>query len=195
MGSSSSSRFAPPLSSFARCTRFRSPPDSEPTFCCWSRPLKLNHDTYARDATVRFPRVTSSCPSRDLLPHRFVRIELAGLIDVPQLDGFTNGERAGIWLFVAGQHAEHRRLPRTVRTDHTDNAARRQVERQLVHQHAIAVSLADGVSLDHDVAEPGPGGDVRSGPSRASASGLQTTAARRNSDAPCPWLVGPRGDI
>ena len=45
VGSSSSSRLAPPRRSFARCTRLRSPPDSVPTLRCWSLPRKLNHET------------------------------------------------------------------------------------------------------------------------------------------------------
>ena len=32
-------------STLARCTRLRSPPESTPTFFCWSEPLKLNDAT------------------------------------------------------------------------------------------------------------------------------------------------------
>src|SRR5467141_137508 len=42
VGSSSNSTLAPDLSILARCTRLRSPPESWPTFFCWSAPLKLN---------------------------------------------------------------------------------------------------------------------------------------------------------
>src|SRR6266581_7058165 len=60
---SSSSRTLPPLaSSFARCTRLRSPPERSPTRFCWSPPLKLNHDTYWREFTSRLPRTMLSAP-------------------------------------------------------------------------------------------------------------------------------------
>ena len=45
VGSSSSRTLAPDLSILARCTRLRSPPESWPTFFCWSGPLKLNQPT------------------------------------------------------------------------------------------------------------------------------------------------------
>src|SRR5579883_2783957 len=41
VGSSSRRTLAPDLSILARCTRLRSPPESVPTFFCWSAPLKL----------------------------------------------------------------------------------------------------------------------------------------------------------
>src|SRR5690348_15552923 len=62
VGSSSSSRLLPFLSSLARWTRLRSPPDSVPTLRCCPAPLKLNHDTYARDATFFLPSSISSLP-------------------------------------------------------------------------------------------------------------------------------------
>ena len=38
-------QIAPSFSIFARWTRLRSPPESWPTFFCWSPPLKLNAPT------------------------------------------------------------------------------------------------------------------------------------------------------
>jgi hypothetical protein len=55
--------------------------------------------------------------------------------------------------FDAGHHAEQRRLPRTVRSDHADDAAARQRERQIVHQQQIAVGLAHAAGLDDQIAE------------------------------------------
>mmetsp|Transcript_29408 Transcript_29408/g.75018 ORF Transcript_29408/g.75018 Transcript_29408/m.75018 type:complete len:214 (-) Transcript_29408:1421-2062(-) len=63
VGSSSSSRLPLCLSVLARCSRLRSPPDSCPTFFCWSRPLKLYQEQYARVGTERPDRSTSSLPS------------------------------------------------------------------------------------------------------------------------------------
>jgi hypothetical protein len=45
VGSSSSSTLAPDLKILARWTRLRSPPDSVPTFFCWSLPAKLKRAT------------------------------------------------------------------------------------------------------------------------------------------------------
>ena len=42
----------PRRSSFARWTRFRSPPERLATFFSWSGPLKLNDATYARAGTL-----------------------------------------------------------------------------------------------------------------------------------------------
>ena len=39
-------------SSLARCRRLRSPPESLPTFFCWSEPLKLKPAAYAREFIV-----------------------------------------------------------------------------------------------------------------------------------------------
>ena len=60
VGSSRSSRLPPLLSSLARWTRFRSPPESLPTFFSWSGPLKLNWATYARAGTLRLPSTIGS---------------------------------------------------------------------------------------------------------------------------------------
>ena len=74
------------MSVFASCRRLRSPPDSVPTFFCWSADLKLYQEQYAR--------VDGSGPERDLLraPAQFLVHRLligqrcAVLVDVHQLD-------------------------------------------------------------------------------------------------------------
>src|SRR5262249_32595321 len=45
VGSSSSNTLPPARSTFARCTRLRSPPDSSPISCCCWAPLKLKRPT------------------------------------------------------------------------------------------------------------------------------------------------------
>mmetsp|Transcript_30406 Transcript_30406/g.76079 ORF Transcript_30406/g.76079 Transcript_30406/m.76079 type:complete len:222 (-) Transcript_30406:1803-2468(-) len=62
VGSSSISTLPPLASVFASWSRLRSPPDSSPTFFCWSPDLKLYHEQYARALTVRPPRLISSAP-------------------------------------------------------------------------------------------------------------------------------------
>jgi hypothetical protein len=46
-----------------------------------------------------------------------------------------------IGLFLAGDHPEQRRLAGAVRADDADNAARRQLERQVVDQQPVAIAL------------------------------------------------------
>src|SRR5207237_838418 len=62
VGSSSRSTLPPLRSSFARCTRLRSPPERSDTRFCWSEPLKLNQETYWREFTSFFPSSNTSAP-------------------------------------------------------------------------------------------------------------------------------------
>ena len=161
MGSSSSSRLPPLRSSFARCSRLRSPPESLATFFCWSDPLKLNpaHVGAAVDGAVA--ELDLVLAAGDLLPYVLVGVErVAGLIDVGQFDRVAHLQRAGVGLLLAGDHAEQRRLAGAVRADHPDDPAAGQVEAEVVDQHPVAVGLAQPGRLDHRVAEPGTGGDV-----------------------------------
>mmetsp|Transcript_27247 Transcript_27247/g.45582 ORF Transcript_27247/g.45582 Transcript_27247/m.45582 type:complete len:216 (-) Transcript_27247:339-986(-) len=62
VGSSSMSTLPPLLRVLASCRRFLSPPESEPTFFCWSAPEKLYQEQYCRALMVRPPSDTSSLP-------------------------------------------------------------------------------------------------------------------------------------
>ena len=62
VGSSSSSTLPPERRSLARCRRLRSPPESLPTFFCWSEPLKFHDEQYAREFIVRSPTLIWSMP-------------------------------------------------------------------------------------------------------------------------------------
>src|SRR5512145_1802329 len=62
-------------------------------------------------------------PSGDLVPHGLLRIERSRLIGVRELHGLAHLERAGVRRFLAGDHAEERRLPRAVWPNDTDDAA------------------------------------------------------------------------
>ena len=151
----------PDRRSFARWTRFRSPPERSFTSFCWSPPRKLNHETYWRELTSRLPSVITSwlpeisfqtvfCPSR----------ALRDWIDVRELDGLAHHERAGVRLLLAGDHPEEGRLAGAVRPDHADDPAGGKVERQVLHQEPVAEALLDVLGPDDDVAEPRPGRDV-----------------------------------
>ena len=54
---------------------------------------------------------------------------------------------------LADDHAEQRRLARAVRADHADDAARRQLEGEIVDQQHVAEALAETLGLDYHVAE------------------------------------------
>ena len=94
VGSSSSSRLPPQRRSFARWTRFRSPPERSPTRFCWSEPLKLNQrDVLARVhlALAELDRVVAA---GDLLPDGVLRVEVgARLVDVGELDRVADAQR------------------------------------------------------------------------------------------------------
>ena len=162
VGSSSSSRLPPERSSLARWTRFRSPPERSPTRFCWSPPRKLNHETYWRElhlalaeldhvvAAARSPSRPCSCGSsapRDW--STYASSTVSPTSSVPR-----------VGLLLAGDHPEERRLAGAVRADHADDPARRQVEREVLDQQAVAEALLHVLRADDHVAEPRAGRDV-----------------------------------
>src|SRR5262249_5053531 len=68
-------------------------------------------------------------------------------------------DRALVGLLDTHDHAEQRGLARAVGADHADDAAARQLERQVIDQQSIAESLAHSVEHHDLVAEPLPGRD------------------------------------
>ena len=79
----------------------------------------------------------------DLLPHGLRRVErVARLVDVGELHGVAQLERARVGLLLAGDHPEQRRLAGAVGADHADDAGARQLEGQRLDQQAVAVALA-----------------------------------------------------
>ena len=102
-----------------------------------------------------------SNPSGDLLPHGLVRVQrVARLVDVGELHGLAELERAGVGGFLAGDHAEQRRLARAVGADHADDAGARQVEGERLDQQPLAEALRQLVRRQHLLAEPRPRRDV-----------------------------------
>ena len=161
VGSSRSNRFPPERRSFARCTRFRSPPERSLTSFCWSPPRKLNHETYCRELTSRFPSSIVSWFPEISFQTVFRALQRgARLVDVRELDRVAELERPGIGLLLAGDHAEERRLARTVRADHAHDPSGWEVERQVLDEEPVAEALLHPVGADDDVAEAGARGDV-----------------------------------
>ena len=84
---------------------------------------------------------------------------VAALVDVAQLDGVADRDRAGVGRLLADEHPEQRRLAGAVGADDPDDARPRQRERQVLDQQPVAVALAQVRDLDDLVAEPRPGRD------------------------------------
>jgi hypothetical protein len=90
----------------------------------------------------------------DLLPDGLLRVErVARLVDVGQLDGVAELERAAVGLLLAGDHPKQRRLAGAVGADHADDPAARQRERERLDQQPVAEALAQVARPQHLVAE------------------------------------------
>jgi hypothetical protein len=59
-----------------------------------------------------------------------------------------------IGFLLPGDHPEQRRLAGAVRADDADNAAGRQLERQIVDQQPVAIAFRDAFRINHLVAQP-----------------------------------------
>ena len=157
----------------------RSPPDSSPTFFCWSEPL--NPKPADVGPPVQLPAADDDVvdAAGDLLVDGLVGVErLPALVDVGQLDGRPDRQRAAVGLLGADDHAEQGGLAGPVGADDADDAARRQREGQVVDQQAVAVALDQVLGLDHHVAQAGTGrdGDLQLlGLARAPASASATS--------------------
>src|SRR6185295_14896782 len=76
--------------------------------------------------------------TRDLLPYVLLAVErVAGLIDVAEMHGLADLDRALVRLFLPDDHAEQRGLAGSVGTNHADDTARRQLEGQVVDQQIV----------------------------------------------------------
>src|SRR5204862_7988990 len=87
------------------------------------------------------------------VPDVVLVVELARLVHDRHLHRVADGDLAGVGLLLAGDHAEERGLAGAVRADDADDRARRDLEREVVDEHAVAVALGDVLELDHLVAE------------------------------------------
>src|SRR3546814_2745631 len=81
---------------------------------------------------------------------------MARLVAIAERHRVADAELAAVRRLLRGDHAKQRRLARAVRPDDADDAARRQLEAQIVDQEMIAEALAQPLRLDHQIAEPRP---------------------------------------
>ncbi len=70
------------------------------------------------------------------------------------MDGFADLDRSVVRLLLPGDHAEQRGLAGAVRADHADDAARGQLEGEVVDQEVVAVALFEIREVDNVLAEP-----------------------------------------
>src|SRR5438309_4419405 len=70
-----------------------------------------------------------------------------------QLHRASDADLSGIGLLPAEDHAKQRRFAGAVRADDADDRPRRDLQRELVDQQALAVALGDALQLDHLVAQ------------------------------------------
>ncbi len=123
VGCSSSSRTLPPTcSSFARqTTTFTAGQLANAFTLVDAFEVKAAHVGAARHLGVADLRDIQA--ARHFF-HTVLLLSIASeLIDGSQLNGFTQGDGAGIRLFLAGHHAEEGGFTRAVRTDDADDSA------------------------------------------------------------------------
>ncbi|AFJ34468.1 30S ribosomal protein S5 [Mycobacterium sp. H4Y] len=94
-------------------------------------------------------------PVGDDLPDVLLRVDArAGLVDVAQLDGLADLDRAAVRLLETDDGLEQRGLSDAVGADDPDDAVARQGERQVLDEGASAEALVKVLDLDHHVAQP-----------------------------------------
>src|SRR5690606_37511480 len=91
----------------------------------------------------------------DFLPDGLARVKrIAALVDIAKTYRLTDPDRTGVRRFLTGDHLEQLSLTCTVRADDANYATGRQLERQVVDQHAVAKALRDAFDFDDNIAEP-----------------------------------------
>src|SRR5689334_16958675 len=82
--------------------------------------------------------------ARNFLPDVLLAVErVTALVDVAELHAFADLEFAAVRLFGAGNHSKQRGLARSVRSDHADDAAGRQLEVEILDQELIAEAFGE----------------------------------------------------
>ncbi|MCG3776691.1 MAG: hypothetical protein JW395_3551 [Nitrospira sp.] len=84
----------------------------------------------------------------------FGRVQAAILIHVAQRDRLTDLDRARVRFLLPDDHAEHRRLAGSVRTDHADNPALGETEIHILVKDLLPIGLADAAAFDDHIAQP-----------------------------------------
>ena len=124
-------------------------------------PLEVEPRHVRAAGNLAFPERDDVLSFRDRLPDVVVAVEnVAALIDVGQDNRLADAQGSAVGLLLTDDHAEERRLPRAVGPDHADDAARRQAEREVLHQQVVAVPFANALCLHDELAQARPGWEV-----------------------------------
>src|SRR5262249_57266925 len=84
------------------------------------------------------------------LRRRDVRVEaITMLLEGCDREPRAEPDRAGVGRQAAGQHVDQRGLAAAVRSDDADAVAATDAGRELRHDRAIVVALADAIGFDH----------------------------------------------
>ncbi len=153
----------------------------------------------------RLPTLRTSSPSVISSYTVLAVVEaVARLVDVREVDGGADHERAVVGSVGlvprAGpvrrgldDHAEQRRLARSVGTDHPDDPGAGEREREVLDEQSVAERLDEPGRLDDLVAEARPGGDgdleLRRGVPGGLGVGLELFVGL--AAAPSTWRDGP----
>src|SRR5436309_2266786 len=98
---------------------------------------------------------------RDRLPYvRLAGQRVTALVHVTEPHGLADAQGARVRLLLPNDDPEQGGLPGAVRADHADDPAGRELEREVVEQHVLAVGLAQAFGLDRELAEPRARRDV-----------------------------------
>src|SRR5689334_18308901 len=90
----------------------------------------------------------------NLLPDRLLAVEIvARLVDIAEMHALADGDGALVRLLLPGDHPEQSGLAGAVGTDHADDAARRQLEGEILDKHAVAEGLVQPLEVDDVLAE------------------------------------------
>src|SRR4051812_3926687 len=91
----------------------------------------------------------------NFFPHRLLAVEVvARLVDIAEMHALADDNGALVRGFLLGDHPEQRGLAGAVGADHADDAARRQLEGEIVDQHAVAKTLAEAFEVDDVLPQP-----------------------------------------
>src|SRR6202051_346549 len=86
----------------------------------------------------------------NFLPHGLLAVEtVARLVDIAEMHALAFRDAALVRLVLPRDHPEQRGLAGAVGTDHADDAARRQLEGEVVDQQIVAISLGQALEVDH----------------------------------------------
>src|SRR5271169_5571016 len=122
--------------------------------------LEIERGAIAARIDLALAKQNEFVAAGDFLPHGLLAVEtVARLVDIAQMHALADRDRAAVGLLLFGDHPEQGGLAGAVRTDHADNAARRQLEGEIVDQEAVAISLGQALEIDHVLTEPLGHGD------------------------------------